>query len=125
MGMVPDNSTIEGQMSVPGCDRGGNPAYTGRLITAVECCANTVRNCMDDVRSPSSTAVVAPAPRQHLLRRLHGALAPWWRLHVQRFLDELDHELVHRADRAPHSADQDHRSEEHTSELQSRGHLVC
>lgn len=63
---------------------------------------------MDDVRSPSSTAVVAPAPRQHLLRRLHGALAPWWRLHVQRFLDELDHELVHRADRAPHSADQDH-----------------
>src|SRR5439155_21262702 len=56
------------------------------------------------------------AERDHRHRRDHVALGG--------FADALDHEVDAR-DAVLDRLDADVRSEEHTSELQSRGHLVC
>src|SRR5256884_8612005 len=68
----------------------------------------------------------APATSEISTLSLRDALPIW--VHVQQFLDRVGPGGPH--DRALHGAGRDarrglHRSEEHTSQLQSRLHLVC
>src|SRR2546421_7155829 len=67
----------------------------------------------------------ATHPRLHLVLRLKGKRTEVGEHHVQiRLLDEQDAEILGEGDVAV-AAEDFRRSEEHTSELQSRSDLVC